>query len=161
MKDILFKSENYVFSYRVGGVLLRNGRILLQKIPGEDAYALPGGHVSFGESTSDALLREFREEFHAGIQIQRLLMVGENFCPWGNLPCQQINMFYQVSLVEPGQIPSEGSFYGYDEAGKIRTSVEFSWVPLEKLPEKKVYPVEAKPYLISIPNHIIHFVHRS
>jgi hypothetical protein len=31
MSDIIFKTENYVFSYRVAGILIHNGKILLQK----------------------------------------------------------------------------------------------------------------------------------
>ena len=29
--DILFKNDNFVFSYRVGGILTHNGKILLQR----------------------------------------------------------------------------------------------------------------------------------
>lgn len=29
MKDIIYQADNYVFSYRVGGVLIHNGKILL------------------------------------------------------------------------------------------------------------------------------------
>ena len=46
MKDIIFKTDDYVFSYRVGGVLIHNGKILLQKVPNDDGYAFPGGHVT-------------------------------------------------------------------------------------------------------------------
>lgn len=41
-KDILFKTEEYVFSYRVGGILIRNGKILLQR-PENDDFAIIGG----------------------------------------------------------------------------------------------------------------------
>ena len=29
--DILYKEKDFVFSYRVGGILIQNGKILLQK----------------------------------------------------------------------------------------------------------------------------------
>lgn len=29
--DILFKNDNFVFSYRIGGILIRDGKILLQR----------------------------------------------------------------------------------------------------------------------------------
>lgn len=49
-KDILYKEENFVFSYRVGGVLIQNGKILLQK---------PVSQIREEESkTVDALFRE-------------------------------------------------------------------------------------------------------
>ena len=41
--DILFKNDDFVFSYRVGGILIHKGKILLQR-PKNDAYAIIGGH---------------------------------------------------------------------------------------------------------------------
>ena len=38
MADILFKTDDYVFSYRVGGLLIHNGKVLMQKLVGEDSY---------------------------------------------------------------------------------------------------------------------------
>ena len=43
--DILFKNDHFVFSYRVGGILKHNGKILLQR-PKNDDYAIIGGHVA-------------------------------------------------------------------------------------------------------------------
>ena len=58
MQDILFKTGDFIFSYRISGILIRDGKILLQKPLNEDVYALPGGHVSFGETSDAALGRE-------------------------------------------------------------------------------------------------------
>ena len=40
--DILFKNDDFVFSYRVGGILIRNGKILLQR-PKNDDYSIIDG----------------------------------------------------------------------------------------------------------------------
>ena len=160
MTDILFKTDDYVFSYRVGGVLIHNGKILLQKVPGDDGYAFIGGHVAFGETTVETLIREFREEIHADIKIERLLMVSENFFPWGSLPCHQINLFYLVSLCNESQIPLGGSFKALDELGNERIDLDMCWIPLSEIPRITVYPVEAKKYLITIPDEIVHFVYK-
>ena len=32
MADILFKTDDYIFSYRVGGVLIHNDKMLLQRV---------------------------------------------------------------------------------------------------------------------------------
>ena len=37
--DILFKNDDFVFSYRVGGILIHNEKILLQR-PKNDDYAI-------------------------------------------------------------------------------------------------------------------------
>ena len=60
MSDILFKTDDYVFSYRVGGLLIRDGKVLMQKAVDNDGYALIGGHVAFGETTTETLAREYK-----------------------------------------------------------------------------------------------------
>ena len=47
-KDILFDVDGVLFSYRVGGVLIKDNKILLTK-DGDD-YSLPGGHSQIGLS---------------------------------------------------------------------------------------------------------------
>ncbi len=56
MQDILFKTESFVFSYRIAGILIRDGKILLQRPRNNDGYSIPGGHVSFGETSDKALI---------------------------------------------------------------------------------------------------------
>ena len=74
--DILFKNETYIFSYRTGGILLHDGKILLQK-PQNDDYAIIGGHVTAMETTEQTLKREFEEEIRAKIEVDSLMAVGE------------------------------------------------------------------------------------
>ena len=64
--DILFKNDEFVFSYRVGGILIHNEKILLQR-PKNDDYAIIGGHVAALESRMETLKREFEEELHTKI----------------------------------------------------------------------------------------------
>ena len=113
-KDIVFKTEDFVFSYRVGGILIRQGKILLQKPKGDD-YSIIGGHVSCLETTAETLRREFQEELHTEIEVDRLLAVGEIFFPWGERPCHQICLYYNVHLLKEKSIPLDGTFHGYDE----------------------------------------------
>jgi len=86
MKDILFKTDDFVFSYRVGGILIHRDKILLQRAAGDDGYAFIGGHVAFGETTEETLVREFWEEIGANVKVERLLMVAENFFRLGTPP---------------------------------------------------------------------------
>jgi ADP-ribose pyrophosphatase YjhB (NUDIX family) len=64
---------------RVAGVLLQQGAILLVKHrkEGKDYWLLPGGGVGLGESTRDALKREFSEELNIHVEIGELLFVVE------------------------------------------------------------------------------------
>lgn len=159
-KDILFKTEEFVFSYRVGGILIKNNKILLQKPKNDDGYSIPGGHVSYGETSSETLIREFKEEINADINVERLVMVGENFFPWGNKPCQQIGLYYEVSLCDEKQIPLEGSFEAIDELGNERIDLDFLWIPLSEIQNLCVYPSNIKDDLISLPENIKYFVYK-
>lgn len=157
-KDMLFKTEEFVFSYRVGGILIRDDKILLQRPKGDD-YAIIGGHVSFLETTAETLTREFAEELHAKIEVGDLLAVGEIFFPWGSRPCHQISLYYRVKLVEEGDIPTKGVFHGYDELGGERIDLDYCWVPLEELRKgTKVYPVELIPHILEDRGETVHFV---
>ena len=50
MTDILFIKDDWIFSYRVAGIAVHGGKVLLQKTTNENFFAFPGGHVSFGET---------------------------------------------------------------------------------------------------------------
>ena len=98
MSDILFKTDSYVFSYRVAGILIYDRKVLLQKPTNDPGFAFPGGHVEFGETNAETLRREFREEMGADIAVGKLQWVGEIFFPWGDRPCHQICLFTPLSL---------------------------------------------------------------
>ena len=158
--DIIFKTDTFVFSYRIAGILIRDNKILLQKPLNDDGYSFPGGHVSFGEISENTLIREFKEEIDADIKIDRLLMIGENFFPWGDKPCQQISLYYLISLCDETQIPLEGTFRAYDEMYNERIDLDFCWIPLSQLNGIKLYPPEVKEDLLSLPVHVKHFIYR-
>ena len=160
MADILFKTDDYVFSYRVGGLLIHDGKVLMQKAADDDGYAFIGGHVAFGETTAETIIREFKEEIGADIKAERLIMVNENFFPWGNHPCQQINLYYLVSLIDETQIPLDKNFKALDELGNERIDLDMCWIPLKDVPSKKIYPAQAKEYILNIPDKIVYFVHK-
>ena len=160
MADILFKTDNYIFSYRVGGLLIHNGKVLMQKLVGENGYAFIGGHVAFGETTAETIVREFKEELGADINVERLFIVNENFFSWDNRPCQQINLYYLVSLKDETQIPLDRNFKALDELGNERIELDMCWIPLEDIPSKNIYPTQAKEYIVNLPDEIAYFVHK-
>ncbi|MDR0817987.1 MAG: NUDIX domain-containing protein [Oscillospiraceae bacterium] len=75
--DISFNGEKYNFSYRVAGILVRGGKVLLQKPNNAAEYAFPGGQVAFGETHADAIKREWREEVGADVVVTDLKWVEE------------------------------------------------------------------------------------
>jgi ADP-ribose pyrophosphatase YjhB (NUDIX family) len=160
MSDILFKTDEYVFSYRVAGILLHNGSVLLQKPTNDTGYAFPGGHVEFGETNEQTLTREFREEIGADVTVQALKGVGEIFFLWGNKPCHQICLFYKVELADDTQIPLQGLFLAKESPEKPSFDMEFRWIPLSEISNYEVYPENAKNLLKNCGVGVQHFVFR-
>ena len=64
----------------MGGVLIQNGRLLLQK-PKNDDCAIIGGHVCGLETGAEPLKREYEEKLHTKIEVDRLMAIGEIFFP--------------------------------------------------------------------------------
>ena len=159
MPDILFKNKDYIFSYRIQGVLIREGKALVQR-GSHDDYALIGGHVAAFETTKETLVREFREEIHADIEVDELIGVGEVFFPWGDKPCHQIGLYYAVHLKDESQIPLDGVFHGYDDLGGERIDLDFCWVPLEELSHITLYPPQMVPHILSGSKEVLHFVYK-
>lgn len=154
--DILFKTDDTLFSYRVGGILIHNDKVLLQR-PKDDDFAIIGGHVMMGENSKEALIREFKEELRIDIEINDLLSTGEIFFNWNNKKCHQICIYYWAKLLSDMQI--DGVIHGYDEYGDKRIDLDYIWVPLEDIRNGlQVYPLEIIPFLLkekNIPGHFI------
>ena len=87
-------------------------------------------------------------------------MVNENFFPWGNRPCQQINLYYLISLKDETQIPLDRNFKALDDLGNERTLLNMCWIPLEDVPNKNIYPPQAKEYIMNLPDEIVYFVYK-
>lgn len=158
-KDIFFKTDDFLFSFRVGGILIHGDKILLQSLQ-NDGYAIIGGHVSGLETTRETLKREYKEELHTDIEVEDLLAVGEVFIPWKNKPCHQVCFYYKVHLCDENSIPLDGVFHGYDEFDNQRIDLDFCWVPLNELKNGlKIYPPQLVSVILNDGKGISHFVY--
>ncbi len=159
LSDILFRKDGFVFSYRVAGIALQNGKVLLQKPTNEDFYAFPGGHVEFGETNEETLVREFKEEIGAEIRVGALKWVAEAFFPWGESPCHQICLYYAIDITDD-DIPKDGMFMAKEHIEGRNFDLEFHWVPIEKISELEIYPAAAKELLEKFDEGVKHFVYK-
>jgi ADP-ribose pyrophosphatase YjhB (NUDIX family) len=159
-RDIFFKLDDFIFSYRLAGILIKNGKVLLQKALNEVGYAFPGGQAAFPESNEQTLKREFLEEIAADVNIKDLKWVGEIFFPFQGKPCHQICLFYLVELQDDTQIPLEGSFLASESFDGKTFELEFAWISLSALDSITLYPPIAKELLQQLDGGVEHFVYR-
>ena len=72
--------EKTNWSQSVGGVCLRDGKVLLARHTygaGKGMFIIPGGYVDFGETPEETLVREYQEE--TGITVKAGKLLGMRF----------------------------------------------------------------------------------
>lgn len=158
--DLLFKTDNFVFSFRLAGILVMEGKVLLQRTLDDPGYAFPGGHAAFSETNAETLIREFKEEIAADIVVGDLKWVAEIFFPWQGKPCHQICLFYCIDLLVPDQIPLEGSFIAKESFDGKTFDLEFSWISINEIDSILLYPPVAKKLLLELDGDVQHFVYK-
>ena len=102
------------------GVCVVDGKILLCKAKGGKTTYLPGGHIEFGETGRQALVREIKEELGLDSSTGAFLGVVENSFLQHGAPHSEINLVYELS--EPPETPTSAEDW-----------IEFEWRPLSDL----------------------------
>lgn len=149
-RDWLFRFEEGSCDFRCAGVIIRDGKVLLQRDYGE--YALVGGHVQFGETGEKAVVREFEEELGVHIQCRRMLWTEECFWEWKGKLTHTLSFYYLAEFCEGSDFPDDGCFHPQRDNSRI----EIGWVPVEELNSLILYPAFLKQRIHDLkPGHFI------
>ena len=127
--------EKHIETIARGGCV-KDGKGLLC-YPKDRSYSyLPGGHIEFGETGREALVREMKEETGLDATAGDLLGVVESsFVQKGEKHCE-INLIYRMEV--------RGG-----EGEKVRSCEDwicFDWVDCDKIDSANLLPPEMKPY---------------
>jgi 8-oxo-dGTP pyrophosphatase MutT (NUDIX family) len=153
--DAFIKGEAH-FNYRVAGVTIHNGRILLDRNARNDYWVLPGGHPEKMEPMAEALRREVIEEIGADVQVVRLLWMMENFF-YKSKAIHELSFYFLMELAPDSPLLlGDGPFYGQEHNHKLT----FQWFPLQEnqLHDLPLYPSNLVSLLMNIPNVPEHIV---
>ena len=151
-KDWLFADDHTICDVRTVGVLVRDGKLLVQRDRNGNEYALPGGHVKVGETLSDGLVREYKEETGADISCIRLLWSEECFWEWNGKAAHNFAFYHLID--DHSAISNTGDFTSH----KDNSSVVFGWMPIEALPNITIYPEWIKTEIFHLDEPMKHFV---
>jgi ADP-ribose pyrophosphatase len=132
-KDLTFNVEGEIFNYRVGAIIINDGKILMVKDIGYPYYYTVGGRVKLGESSADAVVRECFEETGVRFEIDKLAFVHENFFKEevGGKLYHEIAFFYLMKS-PPGET--------YVSSGTDHVSEILHWLRIDELESKKIFP---------------------
>ena len=154
--DIRFVSKDTLFTYKVIGIIIEDGHLLVVTNDAIDFYHFVGGAIQFAESSKDAVLREVFEETAINYEVDRLIFVYERVFELEELPTG--NLAHEVSLCylmkpkgEMIQIFS-GSYGLFGDKEMLR------WLPIDKLEDYKIYPKFLADRLKNIPSYVEHIV---
>lgn len=122
---------NGIIEILVRGVQFSSGLLLLAQKRGAKHTFLPGGHISFGESAEEALIREIKEELGKSSRIIHFLGAVEHGWKSEGARHHELNLLFRVEIegMDPKNPPSS-----------MEDHIRFLWQPIENLVEVNLQP---------------------
>jgi ADP-ribose pyrophosphatase YjhB (NUDIX family) len=160
---ITFDQAGMRFHYRVAGVCIHEGCVLLHRADRDDYWALPGGRCELGESSDVTLRREMQEELNVTVTVGRLLWVVENFFTLAGTAYHEIALLYAIELpADHAYLNKTRSHYGVEDQSTNGTpyTLIYRWVPVASLPIVILHPAFLRTALQKVPEATQHIVQR-
>ena len=157
---ITFGTPQGRFNYRVAGVAIVDGQVLLHQAAGDDFWTLPGGRPEMMETAVDALRREMIEEAGLAVSVSRLLWIVENFFVFGGEKVHELLLCFEMTASASVDLQAEfrGTERFRDTEGT--TELTFKWLSLDQLHTVRIEPVFLREALRNLPQSIAHAVQR-
>jgi 8-oxo-dGTP pyrophosphatase MutT (NUDIX family) len=138
--DIVWDTDEGRFNYRVAGVCVARGRVLLTQVVGDDFWFMPGGRCQLMESATGTLAREMQEELGVPVRIGRLLWINEEFFVLGGQSWHEVGLYFRMAL------PADCDYRDQDRIFIPPTPegeplFAFRWFPLGELDRIRLFPV--------------------
>jgi len=150
------------------GLLIRDNAVLLCRNTGQNYLYLPGGHVEFGESAEQALVREFHEETGWQCRVGELLLAAELRFTQDRRARHEVSLVFHVEHLAPPAPPASeaefptGSPAEDPEPGhpplrvdphpaieSRETGIAFVWMDLAAVPEADLRPDVIRAWLVA------------
>lgn len=123
----------YTYNLVTRALITDNDHILLTRTIEEEHIFLPGGHIESGESITNCLLRELKEELGI-IYVNRHDFLGVFECSWGK-PTDLKHEINFIFLVKSPKLSISSPVISNEP------HIEFFWYPLTSVNEIKILPI--------------------
>jgi ADP-ribose pyrophosphatase YjhB (NUDIX family) len=154
MVDIAIASDH--LNYRVVGVCIDDGHVLLHREEKDDFWVMPGGRPRLYESSRDALIREMDEEIATRVEVLGLLWVVENFFAYAGERMHELSFYYRMSLPEDSPYRDVGTDFTGREGD---VTLHFHWFPIDEIEQVPLRPTFLRTALGALPASPVHVIH--
>ena len=113
------------------GICVKDGHILVCRNRKVGNFYFPGGHIEFGETGAEALVREVREEMGVESSAKEFLGCCEHRFDQHGKPHAEINLVYVLDI---------GSLAPDAPTPSCEDWIAFEWLPVEELASSAVEP---------------------
>jgi len=127
--------------------------LLVQCPDSEEFYRFPGGTIEIGETASEAIVREMREEYELDVVVDNLWVVSERFF------VRQSQQRHCISFLHFCSIEESDEFV--ELRHKEHEDVKILWRSLGELRRRLVYPEGIEKYFNFPTQQIVHLISRS
>jgi ADP-ribose pyrophosphatase YjhB (NUDIX family) len=154
---IRFDQGNRRFNYRVAGVAIHDGSVLLHRAGEEPFWTVPGGRAEHGETAEATIRREMQEELATDVEVVRLLWFVENFFEYDGLEYHELVLYFLIRF-PAGSAPLGAEAFDGSDAG---VTLRFRWFPVlrEELAALPLMPPFLPQALTELPASLVHLVH--
>lgn len=151
--DIVLKTENGRFNFRVCGLIINDGKVLAMHDEKSPYYYLPGGRVNLHETVEDAILRELKEELGISAEIVRPLWINQAFFveDLSKDRFHEICFYFLIDALKTDLFERGENFTRTEGKHTLR----FEWLKFEELKEKYLYPEFIKDEIFNLPDKIV------
>ena len=143
---IMSQQGGLTFMYRVGGIAVSGGRLLVEHDVRHDLCFVPGGRVEYGESAAATLAREVREELGEEVTVGRLVFVSDHLFDLDDDRFQEVALYFVIEF-GPGSAVTgrKGRFAG------VEPGTTFEWIPLASVEAAGLFPAFLRARVGSLP----------
>lgn len=133
------------FLVRSCGILVHGDRVLFQEADdgrGSKSYALPGGHLEFGETLALCMSREIYEESGLNVEADKLVYVHENFYTLKGIRTHEIGFYFLADLSSEFPTPEADGYIP-----SLESHIRMRLLPVARLRDFAVMPSFLREYL--------------
>ncbi len=155
--DIIIKTEELQFSYRVASIIINKNKILMQKNNKYNYLSLPGGKCQLKETSYDAIIREIKEEINIECEYIQTKAIIENFfySKFNNKNIHEINIISEIKFRDEKNYNLE-KYKNIEE--EYQDTLWYEWVDIKDLKNLEHYPLQLIEIIES--DNVKHFIRK-